>query len=70
MESNIDPDTEIVERHVAQLGEHFESVAVLVSNYIGSENNTKFIHKSCGNLFALYGQADMFARELRKGLSD
>lgn len=68
MASNIDPDTEIVERHVAQLGEHFESVAVLVSNY--TENNTKFIHKGCGNLFALYGQADMFARELRKGLSD
>ena len=52
-----DADTEMVERHVRELGEHFDSVQILVSRHEPeTEDGTISISNGSGNWFARYGQ--------------
>lgn len=50
-------DAKRVEEHLAQLGEHFDTVTILVTKHDGSsEDGTLKIVRGQGNWFARYGQ--------------
>lgn len=54
----VDDLIKLVDRHASELGEHFDSVQVLVSNS-GSEG-TENIYSGVGNWFARQGMAHDF----------
>lgn len=47
---------EIVERHAAQLGEHFDSVRIFVTRHRGEDANTVSYEYGLGNFYAQLGQ--------------
>lgn len=49
--------SEIVDRKSAELGEHFESVLILVTWHDGNNSVTRSYEKSLGNIYAQLGQA-------------
>lgn len=53
-----DEATALIDTHLEALGEHFDSVQILVSNcdYAG----TSFIPRGCGNFYARKGMAQTF----------
>ena len=51
-----DPDLKILENHVAQLAEHFDTVQIFVTRYIGESKETVNAHYGTGNYFARVGQ--------------
>lgn len=46
----------IVDRHVEQLAEHFESVHVFVNRHDGSRGETLCVNRHAGPWFSRYGQ--------------
>lgn len=57
----IDPDeaeeaVKILDRHVNQLMEHFESVQIFVSKHRPNKDSTLVVQRGDGNWFARYGQ--------------
>lgn len=50
-----DEETELLDRHCAQLGEHFDTVQIFVTRY-DSEIGTRNVVFGAGNWFARYGQ--------------
>lgn len=52
-----DADTELLRKHVEQLGEHFDAVTILCTRHEPeTEDGTIQISDGCGNWFARYGQ--------------
>jgi len=49
-----DEELKIVQAHMAQLSEHFETVQIFVT--IKKEESTTSMFDGCGNYFARYGQ--------------
>lgn len=47
---------EIVDLHVAQLGEHFDSVRIFVTRHRGQDQSTASYDSGSGNFFAQLGQ--------------
>ena len=55
-----DPDLKILENHVAQLAEHFDTVQIFVTRYIGESKETVNAHYGTGNYFARVGQVSQW----------
>jgi hypothetical protein len=51
-----DRDMAILDSHVAQLCEHFDTVQIFVTRQNGEENVTMTADKGNGNWYARYGQ--------------
>lgn len=56
---SLDFESEIVQRHVNQLSEHFDTVQILVTRYDRQQCTTN-IARGTGNWFARYGQMRSF----------
>jgi hypothetical protein len=58
----LDPEVAIVQRHVEQLAEHFDTVQILVTRLDWEEDrgSTVNIARGTGNWFARYGQMKTF----------
>lgn len=55
-EKQADADVAIVKRHVAELGEHFDSVQIFVTRFeAGVEQHTVSVQLGSGNWFARMG---------------
>ncbi len=59
---SLDPEVAIVQRHVDQLGEHFDTVQILVTrlDYDKDRGCTVNIARGTGNWFARFAQAKTF----------
>jgi hypothetical protein len=59
--SDKEADVELVRKHVQALGEHFDTVQILVTRHMPAEKNgTVSIEQGSGNWFARRGQARDF----------
>lgn len=50
------PERDLVQQHVNQLAEHFDSVQIFVTAYDGSHDRTRTVNLGAGNWFSRYGQ--------------
>lgn len=57
MDADKQADMEMVEKHVQQLAEHFDTVHIFTTRYVGETESTRSVQTGCGNYFARYGQA-------------
>ena len=52
----IDKDMLVIQKHVALLTEHFDTVHVFVTKHVNNSEGTVQLNHGSGNYFARYGQ--------------
>lgn len=59
-------ELKILEKHIAQLGEHFDTVQIFVTKYVKNKE-TFNIYNGTGNYFARYGQIEQWINRQQSG---
>lgn len=59
-------ELKLLEKHINQLGEHFDTIQIFVTKYV--ENKETFnIFSGTGNYFARYGQIEQWVNRQKTG---
>ena len=57
-----DADIELLENHITQLMEHFDTVHIFVTRHEGNNCHTVRVDKGAGNWYAKYGQIKLWTK--------
>ena len=62
IEDQKDSDIELLENHISQLMEHFDTVHIFVTRHEGNNTQTVRVDKGAGNWYAKYGQIKLWTK--------
>lgn len=56
----VDTSAGLIDKHVSELMEQFDTVIILCTRHVGSESTTQYYAHGQGNSFARYGHMQMY----------